>query len=237
MPVIRNWKGEIIKLPSGAGILSGELDRKNGENLGKVTAVAKRITVNKVMVDNLYSEGSQVAAQALKDLETMQVIGANRKEILARIAVRMKPDVRHELGISYARSGLRTHGKFNENAPSRAGDKPGAMYNAMTKDVVIEANARGIVCKLPQNLNKQVYERAGIFQFGGVIGIGKTKGKAQRHAKRKILAGQGGKSVTLGGGVRTVAATNVFGFVADQIDRLTLKFAEYWKDEVSKLGK
>ena len=162
-------------------------------------------------------EGDEAAAAALKALDKLTAIGENIGKVLRTTCERLKPDLRKEIHASWIRGGL--------------GSVSGDLERA-TADAVIEVTERGIAAQFPAGLNKHVYGRGGIYQFGGVIGTG----KGHKKSKVNIQAAVKFQDKYVGGGVRVVAARNFFSLDASQVNRLTLKWAQYFTEEAAKIG-
>jgi hypothetical protein len=168
-----------------------------------------------------------VPAAAIAELDKIVFVGEQRIQVFERVGQRLRNDLQRELQVSYERSGLRTvyEGKERKNDPK------GGLYLAAVENVVIKTSERGLSAQFPAGLSERIYNRGGIFNFGGVIGLGKRSKKL----KMKLMAQAEGKSKNLGGGVRTVAAVHFFKLQGDQIDRLALKFAEYFREEAERI--
>lgn len=171
------------------------------------------------------------AAAAIAELQNIEIVANRRYEVFANAGRRLAPDVKAELAVSYQRSGLAIAGDFS---PRKDGDKPGLMYEAFVLNVIVSASDKGIFCQAPGNYPRHVYERAGIYQYGGVIGLGKTT-KGSHKTKIRLQSAANFENKSLGAGVRVVASTRFFSLEGDQIDRLALKYAQYFREEAERV--
>ncbi len=157
----------------------------------------------------------QTAQRALNALKQIALVGAQREQILERVAQQLAPEVRAELAISYARSGL--------------GQESGALYAACVTNAVITANSHGLRVTLPAGLDEAIYDRAGIYTYGGIIGAKKRKPSEWTRSGRA-------KGKRIGnGGVRQVAPLQLFQLSDDQTARLSIRFAALFQIEAQRI--
>lgn len=172
------------------------------------------------------------ADYAMAELQKLAMSPATREKVLRSTCRRLVPYVRKELDLSYIGSGLAIAGSFK----AKDGDYPGALYEAAVLTSIITADNAGIQCRFAPGFNRHVYARGGIFQYGGVIGLGKTNRASSPRARLKLeIKSQAGyKSKNLGGGIWTVHARRFFAIQPLGIARLSKEFARLFQEEYSK---
>ena len=163
-------------------------------------------------VDQVFSEADAAARDALESLQRMQHVTANFYACVQRAAVKLEPEVRDQLEISYARTGL--------------GKKTGNLFAAWVTESIINSNLRGILVYLARDMPDALYKYAGVYQSGGVWGVkGAKNNKKAARFRVALKQNQHGYSTKLAGGVRTQSARPI-EFSNEQMTALAALFVQ-----------
>ena len=179
----------------------------------------QKVQPRRLGVDQVFSEADAAAREALESLQRMQHVTANFWQIVSRAARKLEPEVRAQLDISYARTGL--------------GKKTGNLYAAWVTESIIKSSLRGILVYIAPNLPDEFYRYAAVFQAGGVWGIKSApKDSKAIRFRRNLKASQHGYTTKLGGGIRTQAARPI-EFSNEQMADLSERFIELINAELA----
>lgn len=188
-------------------------------------------TTNKLAIDNLLKEGDKAANEVLVELNRLAKVTQNWQAICNRAGKRLEPLVRTALDECWSRTGLH---RYSDKKNYTGGDYSGALYDAWVTKSIIQANQLGILVYIAKNMPDAVYKRAGAFQHGAVIGLGKNANSKKSVLKYKFKKEAEGKSKSLGGGVRTLEAHPI-SFDGGQLDNLAQAFIRFVNDEIENI--